>query len=56
MKKRQFSEHICILVSNEMREKIFEITDSREISVSQYPRSAIQEKLERDSVKEQVEG
>lgn len=49
MKKRLFTEHICLLVSNEMREKIFQITDSKEISVSQYLRSAIQEKLDKET-------
>ena len=56
MKKRLFTEHICILVSNEMREKIFQITDSKEISVSEYLRSAVKEKLERESVEGQVQG
>lgn len=52
MKKRLFTEHICILVSNEMKEKIFQVTDSKEISVSEYLRSAVQEKLERENAQE----
>jgi len=49
MKKRLFTEHICILVSNTMRDKIYQVTDSKEISVSSYLRLAIQEKLEREN-------
>jgi len=49
MKKRLFTEHICILVSNEMREKIYQVTDAKEISVSEYLRSAIKEKLDREN-------
>jgi len=55
MKKRLFTEHICILVSEDMQKNILKITDSKEVSVSEYLRSAVQEKLERENAEGQDE-
>ena len=53
MKKKLFTRHVCLLINPEVFEKVKEITDVKEISISQYLRSAIKEKLEREN--EQVE-
>jgi len=55
MKKRLFTEHICILVSEDMQKNILKITDSKEVSVSSYLRGAISEKLARENGQEKVE-
>lgn len=45
MKKKNFTRPVCLMLSNEMYQRIAEITDQREISVSDYIRSAIQQIL-----------
>ena len=48
MKKKLFTRHICLLIPDEVYNTIREITDKQEISISEYLRYAIQEKLERE--------
>ena len=45
MKKKIFTRPVCIMVSPEMYKQISELTEEREISISDYIRVAIQEKL-----------
>ena len=45
MKKKIYTRPVCIMLSQEMYEQILEITEQREISVSDYIREALQEKL-----------
>ena len=57
MKKKQFTRHLCILINPEVFDRMKQITDQQEISISQYLRSAIKEKLEReDEQEEAIEG
>ena len=46
MKKKVQTRHVCILMPDELFEKIKEITDVQEISISEYLRNIIQEKLQ----------
>jgi len=48
MKKKQFTRHLCILINPQVYEKVKEITDLKEISISHYLRIAIQEKLAKE--------
>ena len=45
MKKKIYTRPVCIMLSQEMYEQISELTEQREISVSDYIRDALQEKL-----------
>jgi Arc/MetJ-type ribon-helix-helix transcriptional regulator len=47
MKKKIYTRPVCIMLSQEMYEQVFELTDSWEISVSDYIRVAIHEMLKR---------
>jgi Arc/MetJ-type ribon-helix-helix transcriptional regulator len=47
MKKKIYTRPVCIMLSQEMYEQVFELTDSWEISVSDYIRVAIDEMLKR---------
>ena len=46
MKKKILTRAVCVMLSQEMYLQISELTDQQEISVSDYIRFAIQEKLE----------
>jgi len=46
MKKKILTRPVCVMLSQEMYRQISELTDQQEISVSDYIRDAIQEKLE----------
>ena len=46
MKKKILTRPVCVMLSQEMYLQITELTDQQEISVSDYIRFAIQEKLE----------
>ena len=45
MKKKILTRPVCVMLSKEMYRQITELTDQQEISVSDYIRDAIQEKL-----------
>lgn len=45
MKKKIFTRPVCVMLSDEMFDQIKAITDKEEISLSDYIREAIQEKL-----------
>jgi Arc/MetJ-type ribon-helix-helix transcriptional regulator len=47
MKKKIYTRPVCIMLSQEMYEQVFALTDSWEISVSDYIRVAIDEMLKR---------
>lgn len=51
MKKKIFTRPVCIMVSQEMFERISELTDQQEISVSDYIRAALQKELSNDKSK-----
>jgi len=46
MKRKIYSRPICILISEEMFNEIKTLTDQDQISISEYIRFAIQDKLE----------
>jgi Arc/MetJ-type ribon-helix-helix transcriptional regulator len=54
MKKKVFIRPVSVVLSVEMYEQISELTDQQEISVSDYIREALQEKLanEKATIKE----
>ena len=45
MKKKVFIRPVSVVLSDEMYEQISKLTDQQEISVSDYIREALQEKL-----------
>lgn len=45
MKKRIYSRPVSVTLSDEMFQQIYEIAEKQEISMSEYIREAIQEKL-----------
>jgi predicted DNA-binding protein len=45
MKKKNYTRPVCIMLSQEMYEQVSELTEQREISVSDYIREVLQEKL-----------
>jgi len=49
MKKKQFTRHLCILINPDVFDRIKQITDLQEISISHYLREAIQEKLAKET-------
>lgn len=48
MKKKLFTHHVCILISDEMFEKIKKITDLQEESISAYFRNALKNQLSKE--------
>ena len=51
MKKKILTRPVCVMLSQEMYQQISEITDQMEISVSDYVREAIQEKMATENQK-----
>ncbi len=45
MKKKIYIRPVCIMLSQEMYEQVAELTEQREISMSDYIRVALQDKL-----------
>ena len=45
MKKKILTRPVCVMLSQEMYQQISELTDQQEISVSDYIRFAVQERL-----------
>ncbi|MEI7639232.1 MAG: hypothetical protein WCJ37_18110 [Syntrophus sp. (in: bacteria)] len=45
MKKKILTRPVCVMLSQEMYQQVFKLTDQHEISVSDYIRDAIQEKM-----------
>ena len=45
MKKKILTRAVCVMLSQEMYRQLSELTDHQEISISDYIRFAIQEKL-----------
>lgn len=45
MKKKIYTRPVCIMLNQKMFEQISELTEQREISISDHIRVAIQEKL-----------
>jgi Arc/MetJ-type ribon-helix-helix transcriptional regulator len=45
MKKKILTRPVCVMLSQEMYQQISELTEQREISISDYIREALQEKL-----------
>ena len=45
MKKKILTRPVCVMLSQEMYRQLSELTDQQEISVSDYIRFAIQERL-----------
>ena len=46
MRKKNYSKHVGVLFTDEIYNKIVEITDRLEISLSQFIRETIEEKVE----------
>ena len=55
MKKKILTRPVCVMLSQEMYRQVSELTDHQVISVSDYIRDAIQEKLaiEKATIKEE---
>ena len=51
MKRRLYSRPVSVTLSDEMFKQIYEIAEKQEISMSEYIREAIQEKLDRNNNK-----
>ena len=51
MKKRIYSRPVSVTLSEDMFQQIHEIAEKQEISMSEYIREAIQEKLDRTNNK-----
>ena len=49
MKKKVLTRPVCIMLSEKMFEEISELTNQREISISDYVREGIQEKLSNEN-------
>ena len=45
MKKKILTRPVCVMLSQEMYRQVSELTDQQEISVSDYIRFAVQERL-----------
>jgi metal-responsive CopG/Arc/MetJ family transcriptional regulator len=52
MKKKILTRPVCVMLSQEMYRQASEITDHQEISISDYIRDAIQEKLATENQKQ----
>jgi hypothetical protein len=50
MKKKILTRPICVMLSQEMYQQVSELTDQKEISVSDYIRFAIQEKMAGETI------
>ena len=50
MKKKILTRPVCVMLSQEMYQQVFKLTDQKEISVSDYIRLAIQEKMAGESI------
>lgn len=46
MKKKLYNRPVCVMLSEEMFQRIFEITEKDEISVSEYVRKAIENTIQ----------
>lgn len=53
MKKKLYSRPVCVMLSEAMYQRIFEITEKEEISVSEYVRRAVEDVL--TNIKETTE-
>jgi len=49
MKKKVFTRPVCVMLSIELYKMLAALTDQREISMSDYIRNAVQEKLETEN-------
>lgn len=49
MKQKLFSESLSIMLSDSVKKQLRDITDERKISISDYAREAINEKLKLES-------
>ena len=49
MKKKSYTRPVSVVLSDAMYEQISELTEQREISISDYIREALQEKLENEN-------
>ena len=56
MKKRIYTRPVCMMLSQEMYQQVAELTDQQEISVSDYIREALQEKLANEKTTIEKEG
>jgi len=52
MKKKIYTRPVCIMLSQEMYEQVSELTEQREISVSDYIREALTKALNSENNKE----
>jgi len=50
MKKKILTRPVCVMLSQEMYQQVSELTDQQEISVSDYIRDAIQEKMAGETI------
>ena len=47
MRKKNYTKHVGVLFTDEIYNKIVEITDTREVPLSQYIREIVEEKIDR---------
>ncbi len=52
MRKKRYSKHVGVLFTNEIYSKIVEITDAKEIPLSQYIREIVEEKINQNEEEE----
>ena len=45
MRKKNYTKHVGVLFADEIYDKIVQITDAREIPLSQYIREIVEEKI-----------
>lgn len=50
MKKKILTRPVCVMLSQEMYQQVSDITNQKEISVSDYIREAIQEKMAGEAI------
>lgn len=52
MKKKILTRPVCVMLSQEMYQQVSELTDQKEISVSDYVRFAVQQKMATENKKQ----
>jgi len=47
-RKKRYTEVISIILSKELRDRLIDVTDKKEISISEYVRDAVEARLDDD--------
>ena len=54
MRKKKYTKHVGVLFTDEIYKKVVQITDNKEIPISQYIREIVEEKINKDEGDENV--